>query len=83
MLQDGSLLLLLISIEVLVSPAYIGSLERFTNTKSKYTCPVGTAGLCGFVVLLLLLQNWSSQHVYTVLGPYSEYMYSCSLQTPV
>ena len=55
-----------------VSPACIGCLEWFTNNKSKYSCPVGTAGLYSFVVLLLLLQHWSSQDMYTLLGTYSK-----------
>ena len=37
-----------------VSPAYYACLEQSPNTKSKYSCSVGTAGLCGFVALLLL-----------------------------
>ena len=38
-----------------ISTAYIGCLGWFTKTKLKCGSPVGTAGLCGFVVLLLLL----------------------------
>ena len=54
-----------------IRTACIGYLEWFTKTKSKCSSPVGTAGLCGFVVLLLLLQHWSSQHICTMLGPYN------------
>ena len=53
------------------NPACIGCLEWFTNTKSKCGCPIVTAGLCGFVVLLLLLQHWSTQCVCAVLGLYN------------
>ena len=57
-----------------VSPTFIGCLEWFTNTKSKYSCIVGTAGLCSFAVLLLLFHHQSSQHMYTVLEPYISYL---------
>ena len=34
-------------------------------------CPVGIAGLLGFILVLLLLQHWASQHVYIVLECYT------------
>ena len=45
-------------------------LELTINNKSKCGFLVGTAGLLGFVVLLLLLQHKSNQHIFAVMGPY-------------
>ena len=53
-----------------VSPACNAYLKWFTNTKSKCGYPGGIAVLCALVVLLLLLQHWSSHCIYTVLGSY-------------
>ena len=51
-----------------VLPAVLG-LEKNNNTKSKCSYPGGTTGLFDPVVLLLLLQHKSSQHLSTFLGP--------------
>ena len=60
---------------LIVSPSYSAFLERFTNIKSKCGC---IAGMYSCIVLLLLLQHCSSQHVYFLLGPYISFLKTTS-----